>query len=98
MSRTVWKFKVTPKTELDLPMDWEVVHVAPQGDEAFMWVLGSFGSRKHRETFVAVPTGKDVPADSDHVGSWLMDGGALVFHLFVLAGFQKPSSDVQEGK
>ena len=88
--RTVWKFKLNPKTSLDLPMDWAVADVGTQGDDAFIWIVLNPTLPTHRERFVAVPTGGDVPDDADHVGTFHMNDnstlGRLVFHVFVLSG------------
>lgn len=86
MTRTVWKFKINPETSLKLPMDWQVVDVGVQGDDAFVWILLDSSLPTHTERFVAVPTGGGVPDGADHVGSWHMNDGSLVFHLFVLSG------------
>lgn len=96
MSRVVWKFPIYPKTELELPMDWEVVEVALQGEHPCVWVLLDPKLPKHRETFVAVGTGHDVPDNADHIGSWQMEGGALVFHLFVLGSPSQHLHDQRE--
>lgn len=79
---------------IQMPAGAEVVHVALQRDEPFMWVkidtsqplklyeFGVFGTGEDM-----TDTGNDYPhnnpvAHAPHLGTFLMSGGALVFHLF----------------
>jgi hypothetical protein len=92
MSHTVWKYPLPPTDvfAVDLPAGAEVLHVEQQRDTVCMWALVDPDQPlvRHRR-FRLVGTGHPIPEPTDarqHVGSFLVRGGAFVFHLFELTG------------
>lgn len=78
-----------------MPAGAEVIHVAMQNDEPFMWVRVDTNMKLRAYNFGVFGTGHDLNTNSDphspdynpvalapHLGSFMMQGGALVFHLF----------------
>lgn len=62
----------------------DVLHVASRTPDAVeMWVTDTGGPRVRRR-FQVFATGRDVPDNAVYVGTVLVAGGILVWHLFEL--------------
>jgi len=85
---TIWKFDVqaTDTFTLEMPRGAKVLSVHNQGENVCMWAEVSPGEPKEPRTFRTCGTGHDIPADENRnfIGTFLLHGGALVFHLFEL--------------
>lgn len=97
-ARTIWKFPVelTDRFEVEMPEGAEVLCVAPQdlasilgpmfaaGDSVFMWALVDPDAPPTTRPFFLVGTGHALPnfANLRHLGTFQLQAGALVFHLF----------------
>jgi len=82
---TIWKFPIAPDTfEVELPKGARVLSVQTQGGSPFMWVLVNDQAPKEKRRFTVVGTGHDCEhiKDWSYVGTFQLNGGALVFHLF----------------
>ncbi|MCK8787655.1 hypothetical protein M0638_25130 [Roseomonas sp. NAR14] len=84
MSRAVWKFVLTPKCTISMPEGAELLHVAAQGGEVCLWALVNPERPVETRRFRAFGTGHAIPAGLSlrFVGTALLAGGALVFHVF----------------
>lgn len=82
--RTVYKYPVQPgKFTLHLPRTHEVLSVQVQHGDPFVWVLVDTDAPHVPCSFLVVPTGGDMGSTYwDYVGTFQLEGGALVFHLF----------------
>lgn len=86
MSATVWKFHLaaTDKQTIAMPADADLLHVAMQGDALYLWArvddMKPPAVRHIRVAGTGHPLGED--SSAAHVGSVLMHGGSLVFHVF----------------
>jgi len=82
----IHKFAVTPGPfKLTLPKRARVLTVQMQYDQPQMWALLDQNDFKVERSFAIVPTGAGVDATYDdlaYVGTFQMQGGALVWHLF----------------
>ena len=88
----VWKYKLTPELcTLEMPAGATVLHVDAQRhsgmdgvwDDACLWALVDPQAPTEPREFLTVGTGHGIaPAPLQHLGSLLMDGGSLVFHVF----------------
>lgn len=87
--RTIHKFAVLARPfDLRLPKGAKVLTVQIQHGRPEMWVLLDTNNERERRTFVTLPTGNEIPDDInlDYIGTFQLDGGSLVFHLFEARG------------
>ena len=86
MSAAVWKFPIPVKDEfaLEMPRDAELLFVAAQGEQGFLWARVITDDRVSgvMRHFRLRGTGHEVDLDCAHVGSFMLRGGAIVLHLF----------------
>jgi hypothetical protein len=81
--KTAWKFILQPKTTVEIPDGAKILHVAQQGDHLCMWALVDPEQPKVKRYFSVYGTGFDMPDDpGEFIGTALMNGGSLVFHIF----------------
>lgn len=84
--RTVWKYEIpmhgVAQFELLIPVPAKVVHVEMQGITPTMWIELNPESPSFPKHFSIVGTGHQIPVNAAHVGSWQMEGGRFVFHLY----------------
>lgn len=84
----IWKFPIEAgEFHVDMPGGAEVIHVATQGGRPFFWALVTPEAPMRSSAFQVFGTGHAIPDDPHvqsrrHVGTFMLDGGALVFHLF----------------
>jgi len=82
----VWKFPIPVDdiVTVDMPRGAKILHVAEQRGVPHLWALVTQGEPLERRTFRFAGTGH--PIEDRHaetfVGTFTMQGGALVFHLF----------------
>ena len=70
---------------LKLPVGAQLIHVATQRDKPCLWALVDPTAPMEMRKFKVVGTGHAIDESVEkliHVGSWLMHGDSLVFHLF----------------
>ncbi len=85
--RTVWKFPllVTDSQAFHMPMGAVVLHVDVQRGEAMFWALVETDRPVEPRHFAVYGTGHPMANDGStlvHCGSFLLNEGNLVFHLF----------------
>lgn len=83
--KTVWKFRVTADDyfTLDLPKGAKPLSVQEQGGEVQMWCLVNDNETIYeRRTFRLAGTGHPIKDNVVFIGTFQLDGGSLVFHLF----------------
>ena len=87
--RTIWKYEVPILDDftLDLPLGAKVLCTDMQWNTPFIWVLVDPEEPTATYRFALRGTGHDASGLSadHHIGSFLLHGGALVFHLFQAA-------------
>lgn len=89
---TVWKYLPDDTVADDggwrvsIPRGGQIVHVATQHERPCMWILVDTDQPLEERLFRAYGTGHPVAhepgGDMQHAGTWLLEGGALVLHLF----------------
>ena len=86
MSATVWKYalKATAQQLVSIPQGAKLLHVAEQHGELCLWAHVDPSQSVEDRGIAIIGTGHNAPdpGQMDHVGSVLMHGGALVFHVF----------------
>lgn len=84
--RTVFKYEVPIRNEftLELPRGAEILDVQVQRDQPQLWALVHPTNPLVKRTFHVVGMGHTLPnlEAFDHIGSFQLHDGALVFHLF----------------
>jgi hypothetical protein len=94
----VWKFPfdVEGYFERDLPEGARIISVAVQAGHPCFWAVVNPQAPTRRRRFYLLGTGHEMyvggpsdvagsPADLVHLGSFMLEGGAFVGHLFELA-------------
>lgn len=85
MNRAVWKFRfpITESFDLQMPRDAQILHVEIQNGAHYIWALVNTDASLEARTFHIFGTGHPIPeVPLDHIATWLMLGGVLVWHLF----------------
>lgn len=87
MEQVIWKFplKTTDAQKLSLPKGAEILCVQTQFNEPCLWALVEEGNTEFRvfETFgTGHPVHCDMGVDRKYIGTYQLDGGSLVFHVF----------------
>ena len=88
--KTIYKYEIKPgKFTLVMPSEADILHIDMQGNKPFMWVKGDTDLPLRERGFKAFGTGHEITDDGDwiHAGSFLMNGGSLVWHVFEDDGF-----------
>lgn len=84
--KSIWKYPVVPgRFTHAIPEGGKILHLAVQGDagEPQMWVLVDKSADTESRTFRVYGTGRDMSDEElAYVGTFMQDGGSLVFHVF----------------
>ncbi len=85
--QTIWKYELKPEGIVHMPANSQVLSVGAQGTQMFVWALvDSTLPANHVKQFAIYGTGHEVKAsldyDQEFIGTVLMMGGSLVFHVF----------------
>lgn len=93
MQATIWKFEIPAQDRFKviMPKKHKIVHVAVQNNVPCMWAqVGPYPTLAEEVdnaefNFRLVGTGHPIPDidQLEHVGSFQLHGGALVFHLYL---------------
>lgn len=81
---TVWKFVIAdPDTPVTMPVGAEILHVAAQHAVVCVWALVDPKAPHEERRLVVAGTGHPIPAERGRfLGTVLLHGGALVFHIW----------------
>ena len=81
--KTIWKFTLSPKCEIEMPKYAKILSVETQHNEAQMWVLVNPKEEPETRCFRCYGTGHEMPDyPGEYVGTFQINHGALVFHAF----------------
>ena len=83
--RKIYKYTLGPESEVELPMQAEILCVHEQGEDICLWALVNPQNEVEKRTFLSFGTGhkvSDLPLR--YVGTSFLEGGLLVFHTFEL--------------
>ena len=81
----IWKWAIEPgTTELQMPVDAQVLTVQMQGGAPQLWAKVDPAAPKVTRTFAVYGTGHQMPDDPrvQYVATFQMHDGALVWHVF----------------
>lgn len=87
IEKEVWKFALNPgENEVMMPNGAEVLSVQVQHNVPCLWALVDPEMQKEERTFEVFGTGHsikyDMGVERKYIGTFQLDGGYLVFHLF----------------
>jgi len=80
----VWKFQIPISDDfsIEMPRDAELLYVATQHEVGCLWVRVVPDRAMETRHFMLRGSGHDISLDCKYVGSFMLDGGIFVFHLF----------------
>lgn len=84
MPRHILKYELQPlylKTEIDLPVGFEIIKVGMQGDTPCIWVIANLEHDVSKRTFQVLGTGFEVDENLTHLGTDI--GDPFVWHFFL---------------
>ena len=85
MAKTVWKYPASfggSWTQL-MPVGAKVLSVQTQGNRLQIWALVDPHAPAETREFATYGTGQPMPDDpGQFIGTYQLDGGGLIFHLF----------------
>ena len=83
----VWKVEITAGSGVTLlPRGAKPLSIHVQRGTPYLWLLVDPAAPKEEREFIIVGTGQDVPDGvGDFVGTFLVAGDSLVFHVFEAA-------------
>lgn len=84
MARTIWKFplRVNDVQDIEMPRGATILHVNLQYNTICLWALVDPDATRERRLIAICGTGHSAPDDGRYIGSVMMMGGDLVFHVF----------------
>ncbi len=84
MTRQVWKFELHPgENVIEMPAEAKLLTVQMQHGEPYLWALVYTDAPRTLREFNVVGTGHNLPEGVGlYVGTFQMEGGALVWHVF----------------
>lgn len=77
-----YPFEINDTVELHVPQCGRLLKIDAQRDQPCMWFLVDDQAPKQRCTFLVRGTGHDCTGVGQHLGTFQMHGGSLVFHVF----------------
>lgn len=81
--KVIWKYAINPATVIQIPVGYRLLSVQTQDNQPQLWALVDPSNPKVGRTFRAVATGEEFDDEGyTYVGTFQINGGALVFHLF----------------
>ena len=81
--RVIWKFTVEPgRFSVEMPSGSTFLSVQSQRGRPQMWFLCDPHAPLRDRWFRAQPTGVEFDVEGKYLGTFQMDDGDLVFHLF----------------
>jgi len=87
MARRIFKYplKVTDRQHIAMPLNTELLGVQVQHGQPVLYAIVNDARAKHNYEIITVGTGQELPAGleaDDYVGTYQLEGGDLVFHVF----------------
>lgn len=84
--RTIWKFTLTPDCTIEMPAGAKILAIQEQWGMPQMWALVDPAAYPEKRRFLTYGTGYPINENvGGHVGTFQLNGGALVFHVFEAA-------------
>jgi hypothetical protein len=88
--KTVYKYSLGKqgRATVKIPEGAKVLHVAVQREDICLWALVDTEQPSVERTFTVYGTGHEAfeATDQNYVGTFLIDNGLFVFHVFEVTG------------
>jgi hypothetical protein len=84
----IWKYvlKATDEQTIDMPAGARMLSAQAQHGEMVLWALVNETARLKTHTVQIIGTGNPIPTNlGEYIDTVQLHGGALAFHVFVLA-------------
>lgn len=83
--KSIWKFglEVTDEQTVEMPVGAKPLSVQVQHGTPCLWALVDTKALKEKRVVQIFGTGHPVADEGDYVGTFQIEGGALVFHAFI---------------
>ncbi len=80
----IWKYTIQgPRVTLEMPQGAKILSLQVQNNQPKIWALVDTYQPNVSRTFRAIPTGSEFDAAGlTYIGTFQIDDGWLVFHLF----------------
>lgn len=84
MGLTIWKARlsIVPNTSIMVPAEAEFLSAHTQYEEICVWFRCNPSNPLEPRNIAIVPTGGPCPETGKFLGTVLLHGGSLVFHVF----------------
>ncbi len=84
MSRTIWKYTlaIADDVELCMPEGARILTVAEQHGLPWLWAMVDPAAPKVARRLAIRGTGHPLGDVGDYIGTFMLERGALVFHVF----------------
>ena len=91
--KTIYKYtlEATEHQVIEMPKNAEILHIDVQHGKPCLWALVDTGLDKEKRAFYTFATGQDINGDLgtiNHIGTYQLQGGAYVFHVFVIMNWE----------
>lgn len=84
--KTIWKWTLSPDCTIEMPKGAKILAIQEQCNKPQMWALVDPEAEKESRHFLTIGTGHRINMDlGEYHGTFQVDGGALVFHVFEAA-------------
>lgn len=83
--KTIWKYKIAiaDKQLIDMPMGAKPLYVGKQDSDIYLWVEIDSSVKTYPRPISVYGTGHEMPENPGrYVGTFMLGGGALVFHVY----------------
>ena len=84
--KSIWKFQLQIKGEeyIEMPEGAKILAIQEQHGWPHIWALVDTEAEKELRRFYTIGTGHpfDLPPSAKHVGTFQVESGNLVFHVF----------------
>lgn len=89
MKTTIWKYELTSEqTDIDIPEGGSILCVQTQNLKPHLWIEVNPDNNTTKRSFIIIGTGEPVFNDSieskEYIGTFQLQNGALVYHVFEL--------------
>ncbi|MEE9451060.1 MAG: hypothetical protein V3V72_13505 [Ignavibacteriaceae bacterium] len=92
MEETIWKFELetTEDQKIEMPVNAKILTVQSQDEIPCLWALVDPSAKKEIRLFEVFgtghPVGYDMGVNRNYIGTYQLQNGALVFHVFEYTG------------
>lgn len=84
--KQVWKFPIQPGRGVEMPVGAEIISMQTQKGVPTLWAIVDPANSLEKVNIHVAGTGHNLPDNIERfIGTFQIDDGAFVFHVFVLS-------------